>query len=116
MEQIVSGLGLDAMIYTRKNPTGMTINWTVSPDASKVLTLSPGDYTKAQPIFSSKDPLSANELNGNLLVQVSHGRRLAHERDTNSERDLTCRAKVQPCAAVHALAALALGSRVSHFT
>src|SRR5271157_77381 len=62
MAQIVSGLGLDAMIYTRKNPTGKTIFWSESPNKSKVLTLSPGDYTEAQPIFSSKDPLSANEL------------------------------------------------------
>jgi len=62
MAQIVSGLGLDAMIYTRKNPTGKTMYWSVSPDGSKVLTLSPGHYSEAQPIFSSKQPLSTTEL------------------------------------------------------
>jgi alpha-mannosidase len=62
MAQIVSGLGLDAMVYTRKNPTGKTMYWSVSPDGSKVLTLSPGHYSEAEPIFSSKVPLSNDEL------------------------------------------------------
>jgi alpha-mannosidase len=62
MAQIASGLGLDAMVYTRKNPTGKTMFWTVSPNGSKILTLSPGPYTEAEPIFSSKEPLSNDEL------------------------------------------------------
>ena len=62
MAQIASGLGLDAMIYTRKNPTGKTMYWSVSPDGSKILTLSPGHYSEAQPIFSSKTPLSSDQL------------------------------------------------------
>jgi alpha-mannosidase len=62
MAQIVSGLGLDAMVYTRKNPTGKTLFWSVSPNGSKVLTLSPGHYSEAEPIFSSKEPLSIEEL------------------------------------------------------
>jgi alpha-mannosidase len=62
MAQIVSGLGLDAMVYTRKNPTGKTMFWSVSPNGSKVLTLSPGHYSEAEPIFSSKVPLSNDEL------------------------------------------------------
>jgi len=40
--QIVSGLGLDALIYTRDNPTGSTLHWQESPDGTRVLTLSPG--------------------------------------------------------------------------
>jgi hypothetical protein len=62
MAQIVSGLGLDAMVYTRKNPTGKTMFWSVSPNGSKVLTLSPGHYSEAEPIFSSKSPLTNEDL------------------------------------------------------
>ena len=62
MAQIVSGLGLDAMVYTRKNPTGKTIFWSVSPDGSKVLTLSPGDYSEAGTVFQTKVPLSEQQL------------------------------------------------------
>ncbi|HUD14446.1 MAG TPA: glycoside hydrolase family 38 C-terminal domain-containing protein [Terracidiphilus sp.] len=62
MAQIASGLGLDAMVYTRKNPTGKTMYWSVSPDGSKILTLSPGHYSEAEPIFSSKTPLTADQL------------------------------------------------------
>lgn len=62
MAQIASGLDLDAMIYTRKNPTGKTLYWSVSPNGSKILTLSPGHYSEAEPIFSSRTPLSSDEL------------------------------------------------------
>ena len=62
MAQIASGLGLDAMVYTRKNPTGKSIYWSVSPDGSKILTLSPGHYSEAGAIFSSKTELSSGQL------------------------------------------------------
>jgi alpha-mannosidase len=62
MAQIASGLGLDAMVYTRKNPTGETMYWSVSPDGSKILTLSPGHYSEAEPIFSSKTSLTSDQL------------------------------------------------------
>ncbi len=62
MAQIASGLGLDAMIYTRKNPTGKSMFWSVSPDGSKMLTLSPGHYSEAGPIFRSKEPLTLEQL------------------------------------------------------
>lgn len=62
MAQIASGLGLDAMVYTRKNPTGKTIHWSVSPDGSRVLTLSPGHYSEAEAIFSTKTPLTPKQL------------------------------------------------------
>jgi alpha-mannosidase len=64
MPQIASELGLDALIYTRKNPTGKTIYWSVSPDGSRILTLCPGHYSEAQPIFNTNRPLTPNELNG----------------------------------------------------
>lgn len=62
MAQISSGLGLEAMVYTRRNPTGKTIYWSVSPDGSQILTLSPGEYSEASSIFSTKVPLTAEEL------------------------------------------------------
>jgi len=51
MAQIASGLGLEALVYTRKNPTGKTMYWTVSPDGSRILTLCPGHYSEASAIF-----------------------------------------------------------------
>ncbi|HXE10476.1 MAG TPA: glycoside hydrolase family 38 C-terminal domain-containing protein [Bryobacteraceae bacterium] len=63
MAQIAAGLGLDAMVYTRRNPTGKTIHWSVSPDGSKILTLCPGHYSEAHSIFTTKEPLNASQLN-----------------------------------------------------
>ena len=62
MAQIARGLGLKALIYTRKNPAGKTMYWTVSPDGSKILTLCPGDYSQASSIFESKTPLTSSDL------------------------------------------------------
>lgn len=62
MAQIASGLGLEAMVFTRKNPTGKTILWAQSPDGSRVLTLSPGHYSEAGEIFSTKEALTAPQL------------------------------------------------------
>lgn len=62
MAQIASGLGLDAMVYTRKNPVGKTIFWTVSPNGSRILTLCPGGYSEAEPIFAITTPLSVDQL------------------------------------------------------
>jgi hypothetical protein len=63
MPQISSELGLEALIYTRKNPTGKTIYWSVSPDGSRILTLCPGHYSEVQPIFNTKTPLNPEQLN-----------------------------------------------------
>ncbi len=59
MAQIAAGLGLEAMVYTRKNPTGSAVHWTVSPDGSRVLTLSPGHYSELRTVMSAKEPLTA---------------------------------------------------------
>ena len=64
MAQIVSGLGMEAMVYTRGNPTAKTLHWFVSPDGSRILTLCPGHYSEATPIFTTKTPLSLDGLNG----------------------------------------------------
>jgi alpha-mannosidase len=62
MPQIAAGLGLEALIYTRRNPTGKTIYWSESPDGTRILTLSPGHYSEAGSIFSSKEPLKDTQL------------------------------------------------------
>jgi alpha-mannosidase len=62
MAQIASELGLKALVYTRKNPTGRTTFWSVSPDGSKILTLCPGHYSEASAIFDTKQPLTAIQL------------------------------------------------------
>jgi hypothetical protein len=62
MPQIAAGLGLEALIYTRRNPTGKTLYWSESPDGSKILTISPGHYSEAGPIFTSKTPLNQDQL------------------------------------------------------
>ena len=62
MGQICSGLGLDAMVYTRMNPTGSTIHWAQSPDGSRILALCPGSYAQFQTFFTTKEPLTAKQL------------------------------------------------------
>lgn len=62
MAQIAKGLGMEALIYTRKNPTGKTIYWTVSPDGSRILTLCPGHYSEASSIYESKEILTDSQL------------------------------------------------------
>jgi alpha-mannosidase len=62
MAQISAGLGLDAMVFTRKNPTGSTIFWAESPDGSRILSLSPGHYSEWGELFQAKQALSRAEL------------------------------------------------------
>jgi alpha-mannosidase len=62
MGQISSGLGLEAMVYERMNKTGSTIHWAESPDGSRILALCPDGYASFSSVFSTKDPLSTDEL------------------------------------------------------
>jgi len=62
MAQITSGLDLDAMIYTRDNPTPKTMYWFESPDGSRCLAISPGHYAEWGPVFSTQTPLDAGAL------------------------------------------------------
>lgn len=62
MPQIATGLGLEALVYTRRNPTGQSLYWSVSPDGTKILTLCPGEYSEAEPVFNTKTPLNAGQL------------------------------------------------------
>ena len=63
MPQIAAGLGLEAMVYTRANPTGKTMFWSTSPDGSQILTLCPGHYSEANSIFTTQKPLDQQQLN-----------------------------------------------------
>jgi alpha-mannosidase len=62
MAQIAAGLGLEAMVYSRANPTGRTIHWMESPDGTRILALSPGHYSELGQVFSTKEPLSIEQL------------------------------------------------------
>jgi alpha-mannosidase len=62
MPQIAAGLGLDALVYTRGNPNGKTLYWSESPDGTRILTISPGHYSEAGSIFSTKQPLNDSQL------------------------------------------------------
>lgn len=57
MGQIVAGLGLDAMVYTRDNPTSRTLHWMQSPDGTRSLAISPGHYSEWGPLFNSRTKL-----------------------------------------------------------
>jgi hypothetical protein len=72
MAQIVSGLGLDAMVYTRDNPTGKTLHWFEAPDGTRCLAISPGHYSDWDPVFGTQTPLDANAIR--KLVQDAKAR------------------------------------------
>jgi hypothetical protein len=62
MAQIVAGLGLEALVYCRLNPTGSTLHWIQSPDGSRILAISPGHYLEWRPMFGARQPLSEKQL------------------------------------------------------
>lgn len=62
MAQITSGLNLDAMVYTRDNPTPKTMHWLESPDGTRCLAISPGHYADWGPVFSTQNPLDGSTL------------------------------------------------------
>ncbi len=61
MAQICAGLGLDAMVYCRKNPTGKLLHWTESPDGSRILTLAPTHYAELRALWKAAGPLHEAE-------------------------------------------------------
>ncbi|MDO8543381.1 MAG: glycoside hydrolase family 38 C-terminal domain-containing protein [Opitutaceae bacterium] len=61
MAQIVSGLGLDALVYCRLNPSGSTLHWLESPDGTRTLAISPGHYVDWRPMFGAKTPLDEKQ-------------------------------------------------------
>jgi alpha-mannosidase len=62
MGQITAGLGLDAMVYERKNKIGDKMHWVESPDGSRTLALAPDGYGAFSQFFRTHDPLTTEEL------------------------------------------------------
>jgi alpha-mannosidase len=62
MAQITAGLGLEALVYCRMNPTGSTIHWAESPDGTRAMALSPGHYLEWRPMMQAKEPLAAAQV------------------------------------------------------
>jgi len=62
MGQIVSRLGLDAMVYTRDNPTPKSLHWLESPDGSRALCVSPGAYADWGSAFNTRDALNEEAM------------------------------------------------------
>ena len=64
MPQIVKGLGLDALVYCRSNPTKSPVHWSESPDGTRVLTVCPENYASMSSLFSANEPLSDKQVAG----------------------------------------------------
>ncbi|MBI2929148.1 MAG: alpha-L-fucosidase [Verrucomicrobia bacterium] len=64
MAQITVGLGLEAYVYTRHNPTGSSLHWAESPDGTRTLAICPGGYAEWGSVFAAREPLSAEQLQG----------------------------------------------------
>lgn len=62
MAQIAAGLGLEAMVYTRKNPTGSAVHWSISPDGTRVLSLSPGHYNEFRTVMVASERLTPAQI------------------------------------------------------
>ena len=62
MAQITTGLGLDAMVYTRMNSTGSALHWAESPDGTRALAISPGHYAELRTLMGAKEPLDIKGL------------------------------------------------------
>ncbi len=62
MAQITAGLELDALFYTRHNPTGSNLHWLQSPDGSRTLAVCPGHYSEWAPVFATEQPLTGAQV------------------------------------------------------
>ena len=62
MAQIAAGLGLEAIVYTRKNPTGSSLHWLVSPDGTRTPAVAPGHYSSLGEVFGATAALTAKEV------------------------------------------------------
>jgi len=91
MAQIVSGLGLDAFVYCRYNPTGamtqpsgaphgprqeVTLHWIQSPDGTRALAVSTGHYCDPSfaGVFETRTPLAPDALR-NVIDKVRENRK-----------------------------------------
>ncbi len=62
MAQITAGLGLEALVYTRRNSTGSAIHWLEAPDGTRTLAIAPGHYSDLGDIFSATGPMTAEQV------------------------------------------------------
>ncbi len=62
MGQVVAGLGLEALVYTRDNPTTNSLHWMESPDGTRVLSVSPGHYSDWGALFNARTNLGGAAL------------------------------------------------------
>lgn len=93
MAQVVTGLGLEAFVYCRYNPTagqpgagpgqailekGSPIHWIESPDGTRALALCPGSYAAREfgALFKSQAALPREEL-GKIIDQANGIRKRA---------------------------------------
>ncbi len=72
MGQITAGLGLDAFVYCRFNPTGSTIHWIESPDGTRSVALGMGTYADWGEVFRATAPLTDERVRA--LVQDAQAR------------------------------------------
>jgi alpha-mannosidase len=63
MPQIVSGLGLEALFFSRDNPAPQSAFWWRSPDGSRTMAVCLGrGYSSTSRLFKTKEPLSDAEM------------------------------------------------------
>ncbi len=63
MPQLAAGLGLEALVYCRCNPTDKSMFLSESPDGSSILTFALGEYAEdLGGAFHAKEPLTAAQL------------------------------------------------------
>jgi len=63
MPQIVSGLGLDALFFSRDNPAPQSAFWWRSPDGSRTLAVCLGrGYASTSRMFKTAEPLTGAEM------------------------------------------------------
>jgi alpha-mannosidase len=63
MPQIVCGLGLEALFFSRNNPSDKSAFWWAAPDGSRTLAICLGrGYSSTSKIFKTADPLNATEM------------------------------------------------------
>ncbi len=73
MGQLCAGLGLEAMVYSRMNPTGSNIHWAESPDGSRILAFCPGGYCGIWAVVWHQGPLVCRANSGSLRMAAGKG-------------------------------------------
>jgi len=81
MPQIVTGLGLETMIFCRNNPSRDTAFWWVAPDGTRALTIpNPQGYADLGEIFDTKNPLGDEDF-AVLEKKIDENRKLSADRN-----------------------------------